>query len=667
MDNYYEKYIKYKSKYEHLKNQIGGGKQSAMDTFLARFDDTVKTILLRDRERGFLNFDDIPSKENMSLLTNIFEQIYTKVNKDNKNIDWIIKSYINNTFGRPSSLENFGRFTQALAKYKLLTTNIDGIKPIANINGLLELEDFLRSSENLDYFRCIEIKKAKQQRRDERNRTEGPIRAAGIDDKEVILETDTIIIYKPTSEAGSKYYGQETTWCTTSATNCRFDYYNNLGALYIIQSKADSKLKFQLHVEKDDLMDSKDKPVKIDFVKEIFHDEKLNKWFDEIWEKTMIDNSRGGKNIFLGNSKLFNIDNNRLINLSTKILDVKSLTFGNIFSNSDQILGDLLKNLIKLESLKLGDSFNRPLDDLLKNLSNLQSLTFGYQFNKPLGNSLSGLTNLQSLTFGNQFNKSLGNSLSGLTNLKSLKFDVDFNNGWLNLGDPFKNLINLQSLTFGNNFDLPLGDSLKNLIDLQSLHFGYNFNQPLDNSLSGLTNLESLTFGTNFNQPLGDSLKGLTNLKSLTFSGFYNNGNQPLNDSLNRLTNLKSLIFSDYFNNGNQPLSDSLKNLSNLESLTFGDAFNKPLGGSLESLINLKSLKFGLRFNQPLGNSLKHLTNLEEISFEFKFNNGNEPLGDSLKGLINLQLLNLGDFNKPLGDSLKDLPNLKILNGNPYP
>jgi hypothetical protein len=46
MDNYYDKYLKYKSKYEHLKNQIGGGKQSAMDTFLARFDDNVKTILL---------------------------------------------------------------------------------------------------------------------------------------------------------------------------------------------------------------------------------------------------------------------------------------------------------------------------------------------------------------------------------------------------------------------------------------------------------------------------------------------------------------------------------------------------------------------------------------------------------------------------------------------
>jgi uncharacterized FAD-dependent dehydrogenase len=46
MDNYYEKYIKYKSKYEHLKNQIGGGKQSALDLFLARFDEVSKDISL---------------------------------------------------------------------------------------------------------------------------------------------------------------------------------------------------------------------------------------------------------------------------------------------------------------------------------------------------------------------------------------------------------------------------------------------------------------------------------------------------------------------------------------------------------------------------------------------------------------------------------------------
>lgn len=141
--NYYGKYLKYKSKYINLIKLIGAGKQSAMDMFLARFNDDIKIILINDRSRGFINFDAYPSKENTEDLKSIFEQIYTKVDEDKKHIDWIIKSYINNTFGSPSSLENYGRFKDAILKYNILNVNIKGIKSITNINGLLELEDFI--------------------------------------------------------------------------------------------------------------------------------------------------------------------------------------------------------------------------------------------------------------------------------------------------------------------------------------------------------------------------------------------------------------------------------------------------------------------------------------------------------------------------------------------
>ena len=283
--SYYEKYLKYKSKYRHLVKLIGGGKQSAMDMFLSRFNDDVKTILINDRLRGFVHFDGEPSKENKELLKSIFEQIYTKVESDNKTIDWIIKSYINNTFGKPSSLENYGRFKNAISKYNILKANIDGIKPIADINGLLELEDFIEMPINLKHFKSIEEKKAKQKKKVER----GKEVVQGINDKETILETDKVIIYIPTTEAGSKYYGRNTRWCTAASEDCMFDYYNKQGSLYIIQSREDSKLKFQLHVESDSLMDDKDKQVTLDHVKMVFKDENLNLWFNKIWREELFD------------------------------------------------------------------------------------------------------------------------------------------------------------------------------------------------------------------------------------------------------------------------------------------------------------------------------------------------------------------------------------------
>jgi hypothetical protein len=152
--SYYEKYLKYKSKYLHLINLLGGGKVTAKKMFLDGFNDKVKKIIMDDRDRGLLKFDGEPSKDNKDLLENIFEQIYTKVNQDNEYIDWIIRNYNQNTFGDPSSLANFDRFKEAISKYKILKEHKIKVTQIDQIKGLLKLEEYINHYIEYEYFKC---------------------------------------------------------------------------------------------------------------------------------------------------------------------------------------------------------------------------------------------------------------------------------------------------------------------------------------------------------------------------------------------------------------------------------------------------------------------------------------------------------------------------------
>jgi len=176
--SYEKKYLKYKIKYLALKNQLGSGEKTAKDIFVkayARIPEEVSTILNNDKR--FLTFKDIPTE-----LDSIFDQIWNITGKDKSTIDWIIKSYVNNNFGVPSSLENLGRFKDNIIKYNVLHKNLDGIKPIHEMEGLLELERFIDSNE--DNFKTIEEKKNKLKNKVELQKK---IKEEGEDDKEVLL------------------------------------------------------------------------------------------------------------------------------------------------------------------------------------------------------------------------------------------------------------------------------------------------------------------------------------------------------------------------------------------------------------------------------------------------------------------------------------------------
>ena len=604
---YKNKYLKCKTKYLELQHQLnnisGGGLATAKNSFFEKIfanKDNIYTLFKNDSylmEKLTENQIELPIitkltvdelKENL-ILNKIFSIIIEGV--DEKTLDEYVKIYLNKKLGFPNSIENKGRYMERmedlikLRKYK--DTYVLEIP--ATFNSLMEFESFINlNKDNLDSInKKIRTKEAA-------SIIQKQIKEAGEDDVEIILDTQKVIIVKPTTEAGSKYYGRNTQWCTAGNKDCRFNDYNKKGPLYIIQSKIISDAKFQIHFIENELMNAKDEWVDINKVKKIIDDIEFNNWFDDELGESI--NPVDGKLTIDSWIPNFKEKHNSLI---------KELTI-----NARHSLGNSLDNLTNLKQLTFGYDFNQPLENSLNNLNNLTELTFNVRFNQPFNSSLNNLTKLQKLTLKSTYTHLLGSSLNNLINLVELSL-ASFNQP---INNSFDNLTKLQKLTFGD-IDQPLGNSLNNLTNLQELTFNHNI-KPLENSLDKLINLQKLTICANIS--LGNSLDKLVNLENLilgedvydwSFSTADPDYNKPLGNSLSNLTKLKELTFGVSFD---QLLGNSLNNLVNLEKLTFGFGFNKPVGKSLNNLVKLEKLTFRERFNEPLDNVLD-LPNLKTV------------------------------------------------------
>lgn len=275
--DYYSKYLKYKKKYIYL--QKGASLITAKNLFIKNLTKNPKLFdIIRNDTFLCSKLENI----NEYNYNDLFDTIYKNFINFDDNIDWIIYSYLNNTFGEPSSFENIGRYKQAYKDYKKLKSNYPETPYINDIKGLINLEKYINeNSEKLaeiDSKRSDKIKK----RMEEKKKKE-----LGEDDYELILETDNIYIYKPTTVNGACYYGSNTRWCTAGREDNMFDYYNDQGPIFIIQSKLKPHVKYQIHKTtnyKISIMDSKDSPVTIDGIVKEINDPILKKYLEDFFE-----------------------------------------------------------------------------------------------------------------------------------------------------------------------------------------------------------------------------------------------------------------------------------------------------------------------------------------------------------------------------------------------
>lgn len=81
----------------------------------------------------------------------------------------------------------------------------------------------------------------------------------------VIYDSDNYMILQPKTSDAAKYFGKNTNWCTTTT---QFDFYNNLGKLWIILRRKDG-VRWQFHFERAEFMTEQDRAIDI------------NEWMDE--------------------------------------------------------------------------------------------------------------------------------------------------------------------------------------------------------------------------------------------------------------------------------------------------------------------------------------------------------------------------------------------------
>jgi hypothetical protein len=483
---YKEKYFKYKAKYLKLQLLLGGGEKTAKDLFFSKIISGYQKVLEILQNDAYLssqiklsNLPNLPTHEQINNLIStvinhkdkitkienempIFNEIFNliKDNVDDSFIDKLVNIYLSGNLGVPNSIENKGRFIDAMEINDILKNNNKGLD-INKIISLSVLEDFI--TKNKGVLEEIERKKKEKKLIHKQIKEDGE----GESNIEIILDKPNLKVYHPLTEAGAKYYGKHTRWCTASQNNNMFSYYNKQGPIYIIiiNPNSQNEVKFQIHLRTYQIMNSEDSPVTLEFIKDKANDSDLNDFLKKILrEKILFDIDFIKNNIQDGKLKIEGTENLSILSkgIPIDLLDDIEVNRG---------LDILMEKLVNVKSLYFGGRFNKPLDNSLDYLVNLEEITFDQNvsdYNIPLGKSLDKLVNLKSLYFGNGFNKRFDNSLDKLVNLEKLSFSQDA------------------------SFNQPLGNSLDNLLNLKSLHFGEGFDQPLSNSLDKLVNLEEI-------------------------------------------------------------------------------------------------------------------------------------------------------------------------------
>ena len=268
----------------YTRKRYGGGIETAKNYFhrniKTKYSNIVDDAFLRSVQGVvFPPVEDVQGYDETQVETE-FKTMLDRIigMTDNKDlIDFVMQLYLTGNMGVPNSMENIGRLETAATKFNVLKQNKknDGKQlSFKDFPSLSELEDFIRVNQGV--LQQIEENKLKRLKT---SAVQKELKKKGEHDVKVELNTPNYMVYRPTTEAGSKFYGRNTQWCTAAEKHNMFCHYSQDGNLYIIQNKSNPNDKNQFHPNTMQFMNPQDEKVSAEEIERLFEDKDLKQWF----------------------------------------------------------------------------------------------------------------------------------------------------------------------------------------------------------------------------------------------------------------------------------------------------------------------------------------------------------------------------------------------------
>lgn len=270
----------------YTRKRYGGGVETAKIYFYRNikkhYPNVVSDAFLKSRQGVvFPPLEDVQRYDDKQIKTE-FKSMLDEIIRmtDNKDlIDFVMQLYLTGSMGVPNSMENIGIVIDNATKFNVLKQNGENNGKellLKDFPSLTALGHFIHDKQGA--LQRIEEKKLK---RSTTSAVQKRLREEGEDDVEVVLETPNYMVYRPTTEAGSKFYGRNTQWCTAAEKHNMFCHYNNDGNFYIIQNKTNPMDKTQFHPRSMQFMNPRNEKVSAQEIERLFQDAELKKWFKE--------------------------------------------------------------------------------------------------------------------------------------------------------------------------------------------------------------------------------------------------------------------------------------------------------------------------------------------------------------------------------------------------
>lgn len=288
---------------------VGGGIETAKNYFYRNIKKHYKQhvysdFYLHSANQGaveFPNIKDVDSYDDAGIETHFKSMIDAIIKQTNNKdlIDFVIQLYLTgnlklitnedreNGYEPMNSIQHIPQLKDYATKFNVLKQHKmnDGKQlSLKDFPSLLDLEKFINNKQKHGVFEKIDEKKSK---RSKTARVQKRLREHGEDDADVVLHTPNYIVYQPTTESGSKFYGRNTKWCTAADQNNMFCHYNEKGKLYIIQNQVNPTDKYQYHPNDMQFKNSQDHPVSAEEVRLLFQDPQLKEWFKHVTVETI--------------------------------------------------------------------------------------------------------------------------------------------------------------------------------------------------------------------------------------------------------------------------------------------------------------------------------------------------------------------------------------------